>query len=381
MARGLALPKDLYYDHVSEYFRRVVTLADRPGGRAQLIDELQAQQLAGKINPLIDGSDSVDRHIEEARHVLAARVYVLDAAAVDLVVETGNRAPLRVTWPEPHTLPLWIEFDGGAIGDDNMQVIALQVERASVDATPFLVEELGYPTSVVRVKLLDARRGSKTFYGVPNYGMGLCWSYEQIGACAGVSYCQMARTTREYVPFTVNGLQYRQLHSTCQCFQAGLSSQRYLWALFNLLRAEGVKHSVVERRVEAPRDVPKHVRRTLQEQAEAWNTAHKPRYVRISLGERKHVRVTRPGADAVDGGVRKLQMDEAGSDYVETDPRSRAGHPRLLIPGPGKPWREELGVRLIWVRESKPFSRTVKRRGAGAIRYYATAETATNDGD
>ena len=141
----------------------------------------------------------------------------------------------------------------------------------------------------------------------------------------------------------------------CICYGRGQDRAHLIWTLFQMLRADGAHHTVVDRRLRASghRRNPQHK----QEQERRARNATQPIYVRISLNQRVHVRRNH---DA--NGQSTLTV----SDELPGHSTRVMAHWRLLVPGEGRPWK---GGRPRVVEVS---SHDRYIHGARRVRYHVT---------
>ena len=284
----------------------------------------------------------------------AARVHLISEEAVKLVVETGDRLRyISINTPEPPVLPLWIEFEGIAVGQEDQRIVALLVIRDWEDAKG------------LRVYSINTEEGIKSLF-LRSSG----WELEQVGPCS-YYMCPLGKKTCDGVLYYIHQKrdEFSALEKGCACYEAGRSWAQIISVFLYLLSAEGV----VQQEEERAKEVPASASQRKQAEVRKWNKEHPPiRYISLSLTA--PVRVQRSAAS------RALALEPPDEAAEERDGQEQAAvppgehrlvavraHPRLLIPGPGKPWRPEKGAQVVWIRT---FSYNRRTRGPSRTRYY-----------
>ncbi|MBA2679160.1 MAG: hypothetical protein H0U76_12280 [Ktedonobacteraceae bacterium] len=249
-----------------------------------------------------------------------ARIYVLDSEAVGCIEATIERLPAPLRF-DPVVPDMWIELTGDdiVIVDDSIKSklavhgIHVYIGRDGTHRCDFLTDrgriQIVFPT--------------ETTYAL----------YQE--ECDQTACPFTPQETRFFEGATALGVQ-----TICSCAQTLLAFAKFMSVLMQFLRAEGVEHTWVEQTV-----VPRGARKARKNGNLPLPKATK--WVKVSLSRKIHI-VRKTG--------RLVNASEAETvDIVEQtkepdgELRAISTHARLLIPGPGKPWRGDT-PRIVWVR-------------------------------
>lgn len=319
----LAFPKDIHYDRF-----RAAALGEQ--GRVQMDEVLRL----GGIAPRSHQGEVLWQHY--LAQLDQAKIFVLTAEALEIVLETAERLAHK-TLPPPidlPALPLWIEWEGGVLKEHEYAIRAFWAVPMGFDA------KTSEGFTLVRIGTGEAQASQDGFsYSFTQQS----WSLYYPDSCRRTAHCPLAATHRDQH----GGLRLNQradafaaLSSGCLCYEDGQAWTQLLWVMMQMLRAEGAKHTIIDRRLHIRSRRGHKTRKEKEEEREraAWNATH-PVYVRISLQHRIHVR---RDAQAPSGISYTLDESERHATQV-------IGHYRLLIPAEGKPWRGSQ-PRVVWVR-------------------------------
>lgn len=132
----------------------------------------------------------------------------------------------------------------------------------------------------------------------------------------------------------------------CRCATANVLSAKYLATLMQLLSADGVEHTVIYRdSAQRSRNAGGSGRK---QHGQGETPSLIPSWISVSLSQRVHeVYDADPDRDQADPSLSDRPPEPTGDSpkHVSTIPM----YARLLIPGPGKPWKGET-ARVVWVR-------------------------------
>jgi hypothetical protein len=333
----------------------------------ELLQAIQTTISPKAVRDLLAGVVARD-DIERDRAALlallrGARIYLVAPDATDCVQRTVARlrAIPAIAPPVPH---LYLEFEDPVLQLDSGEVVRaltlwpLPASRAASWPHPRHQYEI----------LLWLDTGHFVRCAVTSASEWI-WSF---GPCQDVP-CPLADVRGEWM---------RSSHAlpnlaACHCARVTQGIMTYIATLLTLLRADGVEQVTYT----APSGASVHAGHSAQALQQARNGATLPRanvalsatggqetgavrWVRISLSERRHLL-----RDPLNGGD-LTEEDEDGEDATGSRPERAtrlaqvATHPRLLIPGPNKPWRGDT-PRVVWVRAHE--RRVV---GDGVTRYH-----------
>lgn len=391
--RGVRYPRTLHYFTLLAYFndvRRAYEQTFRQSvATAKQAHGINAPQVRGPLRTRLQ------EEFVRADDFARASIYAITRPVAEVMIETANRLwgaqQYDFVLDAPPITPLWVEFLGNAVlGDESMYVRGLlfrpiagvgipkgfteaQVVKADLHDPEKILAAGLEPARGFEVTLFDDEAGTKSFtYGAGPAGV---WSLNQIGPCASGAVCSIARRTRANARYSVHKTldmdEAFQQHSgkLCRCYTDGMGWAAILYALLNLLNAEGVTHTQETHAASVDDHLPNKVRRKANEAAEAWNGKFHKHFVTLSIAQRVHrVRVKRtPGA----AGDARLLDDDATDDDDDTPSAMRSvgvpTHFRLLIPGPGKPWRGDR-PRIISVSSYRYERRAGQRTRSATIR-------------
>lgn len=345
-------PKEIYYDQ----FRKEILTDPHAWDVEQGIALRRLQTgLPLSIPALKPGVHYMVEQLEQSK------VYVLTKDALTCVVGAAERLRTKSGFvdPAPPVVPMWVEFEEGRLGKDDLASRALWIIPATLPGAQ--AREYGQGYILVRCGAVQPSDGqafllerdvSYAFY--PSMRE---WRTRQAGGCRRSASCPLKAQNFHRNELRISSRQdgLAAVDAGCQCYEDGVGWTHILYVLFSLLIAEGAEHKIVNRQTRIPAGEKRTamVKRLEQKNAE-WNANH-PSYVRISLSERIHVRRERV----------------AGNTVLRFEERSDTGHiatlakfPRLLIPGPDKPWRGS-APQIVWVESHDRFVHGERR-----TRYY-----------
>jgi hypothetical protein len=289
------------------------------------------------------------------------RVYVMSAEAA-AVVEQATERLRAIPLFEPPVPCVWIEFEG-----DQMALTSGEIVRA--------------------ITVHPARQvaGADTHYEVRCWpAPGMCTSativsptvwFSDVSSCPERAACPLAAARSTGLSNgSTDWLSARQALpnvEVCACARSATRMFAYVATLLTLLRADGVDH-------EEHLTPPGEWRGTAARQATSGSKAAPAagatrsqgseggdapiRWVRISLSQQRPW--PRAARSAVDDEDSDEVENDSGEDRGDVHLTQVATHPRLLIPGPDKPWRGDT-PRVVWVRTHQ---RHV--HGRSVARYY-----------
>ena len=339
----------------------------------QFRDDVAAGQSVsvGVAQAVLDGRISAAEVRSKADRFTAwldsARIYVIDKQTTDCIEHNAARFA-AVPQFEPPVPNAWIEFEDGCIqraGTGQLvRAVTVWPEGFRDTATPPpVIDEpmpMGLPTGAGPGYRMLFWLGPTQYMSAFWCATGGLWSWKA-GSCSEAHPCPLAELRNDWFPSTL----LMPNVSYCTCAAHIFKLARFLSTLMALLRADGIEQTIVtsaqesaERGVTGTPSLLRNRQPTL---------LHRPaqaplRWVRISLSVRRHVLGRREGshrfdqsavssadgndpagvATARDAGVPEKSVAHAWR-HVQV-----ATHPRLLIPGPDKPWRGTV-PRIIWV--------------------------------
>ena len=249
------------------------------------------------------------------RQLKQCHPYILAQPVVTVGMEMVRKAGTKALPIEPFlSLPLWIEFDQMAVGDEETHFVAVFLYRDPFD------EE-------VRCDWLEKQmQRIKTSLFKPD-GQ---WEYEQMGTCER-NTCTVAHYTVEGRLFRLREQDKAVAHA-CTCWQGGFLWSQMIRVLnfFLLHRKEPVSCEELVRTVPVPYAHP--TTRREKEANSAASRASRPNLRVISLSA--PVSLSQREASTQREAEKKRERETISLEKISVE-----GHWRVLIPGEGKPWK------------------------------------------
>ncbi len=343
MQQRLSFPKEIIFD---QYRAGIVDNSNKAA-----VQEIEMALRLEGISP----------HSAKAAHLKQAlldsldqsKVFVLTPEALEVVIATTERLRQKAQGLvlDLPALPMWVEFEGKTLQEWERSIVALWFVPVTMPGHrardgSFLVIRIGNRQTAPSEDVFEYHAASQS------------WQMYLSPGCRHATSCPLASQMRQHQRLVLSERAdaFAALSAGCLCYEDGQHWAQFLWVLTQMLRAEGAKHTVIDRRFQL-RSRKTHTTTHEKEEARAkagWNATH-PVYIRISLEHRFHVRRAHHASGVA------LVYEEGDQHLTQV-----VGHWRLLVPAPDKPWRGEQ-PRIIWVRSH---ARWV--HGKRKVRYYVT---------
>lgn len=239
--------------------------------------------------------------------------HILSPEVVRLAMEMCEKANEEPLPFEIYKLPLWLEFDGNTIGDDNYRFAAIFIFQDFFQADTLHCDLLELDMQYVKTIFINKQNGD--------------WEIEQGGPC-GIESPECP-----YAQYTVEGQPYRLRREDyvdgCTCTRAGYTWSQITRAINLLLRHRGKPfvYETLEREQPLPKSQGGKLTRKQKEERTAAQKRSRPNIVTVSLSEPVSVSTRAPG-------TRKEKNLELVEETI-----SVASHWRVLVPGTNKPWK------------------------------------------
>lgn len=325
-----------FYDLYARMARETLDILKDPDkqraiARAQGIDALRDML---EIDPDFLYKNSDDSGMQFILGQLKrCKPYILSEPVVQMLLDMSEKAGSQPIAFEPFLrLPLWIEFENSAVGDNTTSFVAC-----------FVYPDIAARSDKVRCDLLTPdMQQTKTVLFSP---VG-AWEYEQMGACESTT-CEIARYTREGDIFRLR--ESDDCGPECLCQRAGYTWAQLIKGCNHLLkhRKEPLAESLIEREISTPHAGQRLTRKEKEENSAARKRSQ-PNIIKISLSA--PVRVSQRSSGAAHGEQSEIEMKKI---VIEA-------HWRLLIPGEGKPWKRLQILQIeSYERHQKPGAPTI----------------------
>jgi hypothetical protein len=273
-----------------------------------------------------------------ARELDRAKQYVFTPEAFQVVLEAAERMGNEIITPTLPVSPMWVEISG-------MMVINPLEQHATAawNILGMILEQHGEV-----IGLYGFRQGP---ISIENFGIGMAsqskeWRMTLVHGAYCPYQCELPQQA-DYLDRDGETLTFDDLNPFCgACWHANVASslRSIVATLLYMLSARGVEIVETTRLVRQPR-----------ERSGKTKAVEMP-YKRISLSTPDRIYRVHD-VDTVESDHDNLNAtaheDEGNATYREV--RNRA-HVRLLLPAPGKPWKE---AQIVQVAQSKPYQRRV----------------------